>query len=154
MVEVKGCKTYMAPSAHDKANWCDTRCLSCRLPLSDHKTTEVWYRYIDHRVSLGYDYEFDRSSGSRAAVYLREYDVLRHTPKGVWLDVDGADRFVLKQAHKRFACPTIEEAKQSFIARKLRQVQIHEARVRHAKEALQEIGVDFPLHSVARRLIV
>jgi hypothetical protein len=112
--------------------------------------TDVWYRYEDHLVSTGYDYERDCSSGSRVEVRLLEFVVLKTTPKGVWLDMgsarwDAADKkFVLRDARKRYACPTKEEARASFIARKKAQIRIHEARVAGAKEALEAIGHEEP----------
>ena len=106
--------------------------------------TEVWYRYEDHLVSLGYDYEYDRSWGSRVEIRLREFEVLRKTPKGVWIDLgcgvfSGGERFVLASARKRYACPTKEEARESFIARKKAQARIYEAGARRAKEALKAL---------------
>ncbi len=110
---------------------------------------EVWYRYEDARYAAPVD-EFDRPIGSgELKVHLRQYEVIRHTPKGVWLrgarsgPWDFRDgRFVLKDARKRFACPTIDEAKQSFIARKQRQARIHRARVNQAEEAIRLVLKD------------
>lgn len=47
-------------------------------------------------------------------------EVTKTTPKGVWL----GDRFVLRDVRKRFACPTLHEALESFVARKDRQIRI------------------------------
>lgn len=76
-------------------------------------------------------------------VELQEYEILRTTPKGVWIrrgssyGLHGDERFVLLGARKRFACPTKEEALESFIARKKAQKRIYEARARHAERALK-----------------
>lgn len=104
----------------------------------------VLYRYEDVAVSTGYD-EWGYSSGSRVELYLREYPVLRETPKGVWISLscgefhalgDQCERFVLLGARRRFACPTREEALDSFLARKRRQLSIHKARIRHVESAI------------------
>jgi len=41
-----------------------------------------------------------------------------------------------QHARKKFACSTLELAKESFIARKKRQAQIHTARANQAKRAI------------------
>lgn len=80
-----------------------------------------WYRYDSH----------PRTDG--ATVNLNSYQVTKETPKGVWLE---GRRFVLRGARKRFACPTVEEAAESFVARKRRQINILRAQLRHAEAAL------------------
>lgn len=110
---------------------------------------EVWYRYDDVRYAALLD-EYERPCGPGVLeVKLREYKVIRHTPKGVWLAFSfgplsafssAERRFVLNDARKRFACPTIEEAKQSFIARKTRQARIHHARAKQAEDSIKLIN--------------
>lgn len=69
--------------------------------------------------------------GSELRVALYQYRVTRRTPKGCFIEPNGyctlgfkqhdrrsKDRFILDGARKRYAYPTIEEAKASFIARK------------------------------------
>lgn len=106
---------------------------------------EFWFRYEEQWYAGAYDYERDVTVGSsKPQIQLRKYQVLRHTPKGVWLktdpffyfdihrdqvykfeDVAREDRrFVLRDANKRWAAPSIAEAKKSFIERKNRQLQI------------------------------
>jgi hypothetical protein len=66
--------------------------------------------------------------------------VVRETPKGVWLAVCppfSDKRFVRTDARRRFACPTVEEAKASFIARKNRQASIYQTRRERAEEAIR-----------------
>lgn len=85
---------------------------------------EFWYRFEDVQYAASLN-EYDEPCGpGRLAVELRKYKVLRSTPKGVWLDVYTVQRFVLKDANKRFACPTEAEAMDSFIARKKAQLRI------------------------------
>ncbi|RWI48375.1 MAG: hypothetical protein EOR34_10775 [Mesorhizobium sp.] len=82
-----------------------------------------WYRYED-------------SSSSTPSIHLRRLRVLRETPKGVWLDDYVQERFVLKDANKRWAYPTIELARASFLIRKRRQVQHLKIYLEHAEAVL------------------
>lgn len=72
--------------------------------------------------------------GSSPEIYERKFEVLKETPKGVWIKDWDRKRFVLRGARKRYACPTREEAYQSFYARKARQVRILKARIREVEE--------------------
>lgn len=73
-------------------------------------------------------------------VYVDEYPVEKETPCGVWLDLGwGARRFVLHGARKRWACPTREEAKESFIARKQKHLRILRAQVECVERALEQV---------------
>ena len=107
---------------------------------------EYWYRYVEHTESSGYfteDGDYYSTGPGKVVIQLREYKVLRHTPKGVWIECfevnrfDRPERFVRIEARKRYACPTREEALESFIARKKRQASIYSARLRTAKTAIK-----------------
>lgn len=93
----------------------------------------VWYyRYVDHRM-------IDRGP----FIVLERYPVIRETPKGVWLALGFGDRrFVLRTARKRWACPTEDEALESFKARKRRQCRILRAQLKHAATALAQVEND------------
>ena len=69
----------------------------------------------------------------RVYVSVHEYRVVKVTPHGVRLD---NGRFVLRDARKRFACPTIEEAVESFMARKSRQMGILHRQIEQIEEAI------------------
>ena len=99
---------------------------------------EVWYRYENRRYAPSPD-EFGYSAGrGEHIIHLREYRVVKHTPKGVWLEQHfGGRRFVLSGSTKQFACPTVEAAKVSFIARKTRQARIYRSRMDDAEEAIR-----------------
>lgn len=87
-------------------------------------TQEYWYRYEESRYESGHK------------VWLRGYPVLRATPKGVWLAIGfGERKFVLLDARKRWACPTEGEARESFIARKRRQIRILAGQLDRARQA-------------------
>jgi hypothetical protein len=103
---------------------------------------EYWYRYEDRRYAPPVN-EYDEVVGvGSLKVHLREFPVVRHTPKGVILG--GAsdsyhrnfERFVCHEWTKKFACKTIEEAQASFLARKARQIHIYQARLRDAELAV------------------
>ena len=100
-------------------------------PMKD----EYWYRYHDYRVAE-YIYDDDSFTSSKTKVVLQEVPVNHYTPKGVWLDW-GGPKFVLKDARKRFACPTKEEAMVSFMARKKRQRGILKAQLVHVEDAIE-----------------
>jgi hypothetical protein len=87
------------------------------------------------KVSL---YRFQESlwSESKLMLILASYPVIKQTPSGTWIDVYGQKKFVLRDARKHFACPTIEEALASFHARKRRQANILRHRLAMAEAAM------------------
>ena len=102
--------------------------------------SEVWYRYTDHMVSAGVDEWGDSIGPGRVEVCLSKFRVLKHTTKGVWLDVYGQGRFVLNYSRKRYAHATVEEARESFIKRKERQIGIYSARIGQAEAAIRRVN--------------
>lgn len=98
---------------------------------------ELWHRYDDRSYAPSLD-EFDNPVGrSVLRIVHTTYPVLKHTPKGVWLDLGfGGKRLVLHTSRKRFACSTKEEALRSLIERKKRQASIYRARAESAQTAL------------------
>ena len=108
--------------------------------------TQVWFRYVDVRYAAPLD-EYGHPIGEGSLkVELRELPVIKKTPKGVWLIGDyGNRRFVRYNATKTYACPTKDEAKASFIARKRRQIKIYSTRLRAANAALDIIQEKEPL---------
>ncbi len=97
----------------------------------------VLYRYEDVLTAAPVD-EFDRPMGeSTVQVYLRRFPIVRTTAKGAWIDVYGERRFVLLTARKRFACESVEAARESFIARKQAQRRIYTARLRSINRAIE-----------------
>lgn len=87
---------------------------------------EIYYRYSEFRTS------------ESMSLHLETFEVLKYTQRGVWLDYyGGGKKFVLNEARKRFACPTKEEALESFRARKKRQIKILKAQLHSACRALE-----------------
>jgi len=98
--------------------------------------TTHWYRYEDVQFAAMCD-EFGHSEGpGTMQLMCHEYRVLKETPCGVWLDLF-QKRFVKRNAKKRFACPTKEEALKSFKRRKEVQIRILQAQLDRAFRALQ-----------------
>ena len=76
-------------------------------------------------------------------VHEREFELLKETPKGYWINLFPdqlipTKKWVSKDAKKRYAYPTKKEALNSFIARKKRQTEILEAQLSNARMALMK----------------
>ena len=92
---------------------------------------KVWYRL--------YETQF---TDNTVRVFVDEIRVIKETPCGVWLYIYtgyNKKKFVLRNANKRYACPTLEEAKTSFIARKQRQIQINKSSIDRAEKAIKAV---------------
>ena len=83
---------------------------------------EIFYREVNSRWS-----------DDRLAISVEEFTVVRRTPKGCWI-VNSywhgrgeypkhMEKFILNDAGKKYAYPTREEARYSFIKRKQREIQ-------------------------------
>jgi hypothetical protein len=91
-----------------------------------------WYRFEDRRYSVS-DPETGEHDYTRHDVELKTFTVAGYTPKGVWLRLYFTKRWVKYGARRRFACPTIAEALESYVARKNKQEAIYQARADAAK---------------------
>ncbi len=102
--------------------------------------TEYLYRYNDVMHAPSVD-EYDNPIGSgRLVVELSKYRIVRKTPKGCWIYWSGLrEKFVLLTGRKRFACETQDEAMDSFVARKSRQIKILKAQLERAELALSYV---------------
>ena len=96
-----------------------------------------WYRFDDVMYAPMPSEYGEWVGPSTLEVELRKYQVVKVTPCGVWLDVG---RFVKTAARKRFACPTEAEARESFLARKRRQLSILNAQVSRVERAIQRVS--------------
>lgn len=94
---------------------------------------DTWYRYEERRYGVAN--EFDEVVSSYVQLELIELKVTKVTPKGVWVTRFLSKKFVLTAANKRYALPTKQEALESLLARKARQIRILESNVKHAREA-------------------
>lgn len=94
---------------------------------------EYLYRVEGVTYAAYYD-EWDDNRGiGRSELVTRTYPVTRRTPKGAWINMCGEKKFVNLTAHKKFACETVEDARESFRQRKRRQIGILSAQLRQAK---------------------
>lgn len=107
-------------------------------PAFEVAVGDIWYRMVERYISQGYVDECgDYISGeSRIELVFEEYRVVKVTPKGVQLSAGlYEDRLVLFGSYKKFACPTKEQARRSFVARKDRQIKILKAQLRSSTTA-------------------
>jgi hypothetical protein len=114
----------------------------------------MYYRINSVLVSAGVD-EWDNPLGpARVHVYVQKLEVIAKTPKGIWLNYYGKKRLVLDASRKRFACPTLEQAKESFRMRKARQLKILRRQIANAEAALAAVDelVDTPANLAGREL--
>lgn len=112
--------------------------------MSEISENKVLYRYDGHAFSHGGcdingDYIHSHSSYK---VLLHEYDIIKETPKGFWIDYysnysHGNKKFVRKEGIKKYASQTKEGAKKDFIARRNKQISILESRLERSKLELE-----------------
>lgn len=76
------------------------------------------------------------ADGGSLRLLLRDFKIVRHTPKGVWIMTDYRKRFVLTSASRKWAYPTKGEALVSFQRRKEWQVAILRHQLEMAQAAL------------------
>jgi hypothetical protein len=98
---------------------------------------ECWWRVEDHLVLPLFDDSYVAAYDASVQLYVVPHRVVRHTPKGVWLEAYGREKFVLREARKKWAHPTKKGAMVSFRKRKARQVVILRAQLQRAERALE-----------------
>ena len=97
---------------------------------------EVLYRYEDVLYGSVDPYREIVLNQHTLKIELREYPIIKKTPKGTKIDISGKHRIVRDNAKNQFACKTKEEAILSFIFRKKRQLEILTERAKYVKIAL------------------
>lgn len=102
---------------------------------------EKVYRYEGIKYSWGVDPYDNPLPGYRLEVVLKEYSILKRTPKGFWIGYafggGGKFKFILANAKKKYAHKTKEAAAESFIARKERQIAILKDQLKCAERELE-----------------
>lgn len=88
-------------------------------------------------MAVLYRFHEARFSESRLMLLKSEFPIIKWTNCGAWIDVYGRRRFVNLQSKKKYACFTVEEALESFHARKKRQIRILKAQLAQAEAALK-----------------
>lgn len=75
-----------------------------------------------------------------------KYEVIKRTPKGAWINLgyawekDPKKKFILDNARRRWAYPTVELALNSFRIRKERQIRHCNDMIENANIALLKVG--------------
>lgn len=100
-----------------------------------------WHRVTFQCYASSVD-EFDRPYGTGTiSLIYHQFEVVKETPKGVWLDIGfGEKKFVLKSSKRQWASPTKDVAMQKFIRRKQRHVAILKAQIYNIERALALAG--------------
>jgi hypothetical protein len=89
------------------------------------------YDTITYAVS-----DFDFLNRNRIEIILNEYQIIKHTKCGVWIDLYGRKKFINTNAVKQYAYDTKHKAMVSFKKRKQKQCKILENQLANAKQAL------------------
>jgi hypothetical protein len=97
------------------------------------------------KVLYRYDYITTTSNSAILDLHtvdlsLHIYNIIKMTPKGKWIKYHNKKgrKFVLNNTRKKFACETTEEALNSFIARKQKQIMIVTNQLKDIKNALNK----------------
>lgn len=124
-----------------ESNW--TQCNwtpSVFAPLFVQEDLGSYYRYEMVVCNESYYDDWGKKWFTHVRLHLSEHRVLKKTPQGVWVNYWGHHhdrKFVLTKARKKWACPSKEEALESFIARKKRQADHLERELAEVNEALE-----------------
>ena len=103
-----------------------------------------FYRYEARQyVSIDTDGEYYSSSIPNPKLEVREFDLVKETPKGYWIglflkpmDKPYYEKWVSKTAKKRYAYPTKEEALNNYIRRTESRIKILKAQLLSSQIAL------------------
>lgn len=96
---------------------------------------EYLYRYDQYSTGI-YDDLTETISFRQIKLHLKEFEIIKATLKGVWINVYGSKKFVNLCANKKYACKTIKEAQESFRKRKLAQIRILSRQLQDSEDAL------------------
>jgi hypothetical protein len=88
--------------------------------------------------------EYYRVRDSKTAVFpprffVDIFAVVGKTRYGVWLDVYGQRRLCFPTARKKFACPTVQGAMESYLARKRKQREILAHQLAFVDRAIEDV---------------
>ena len=101
-----------------------------------------WYR-LDDRSYASFD-EFGDTDRVFHDVICHKYRVVKLTPCGAWLETGySSTRWTSRKARKRFACPTVHEALESYIARKRKQAAILRSRAAIAETLMKQAELQY-----------
>lgn len=104
------------------------------------------------------EYYYRFTSYSHHSVYIEQFRVVEHTPKGVYVQDSlnsRAERHLVIDSHrKKFAYPTIEGARDNFVARKKRHIVLLNNSIYNAESALKEINLTMEIALANREKMV
>lgn len=107
--------------------------------LDSHFVDASHFRYIDGESS----YSFEFGGKAYYPPQLIEFRTLKETPCGFWIyqisDWRNNKRWVSKTSRKRYAYPTVEEALDSYLIRKRKQIGYAEDTIERANDMIQAI---------------
>lgn len=89
-------------------------------------------------MKQAYRYETRPSEYGPSYAHLLKYFITKETPCGFWISpfTSGKSRWVSNTGRKRFAHRSKKEALESFMARKNREIEILNVRLRKANQSL------------------
>lgn len=82
-------------------------------------------------------YRYDVENWDGTTLHGQDFKIVRHTPKGFWIDVWGKEKWVNNYSNKRYAYPTKKEALESLIKRRTRYISILKARLKQSEEGIE-----------------
>lgn len=91
-----------------------------------------------------YRFEDSPVDGGGVGIHMLTFPVIKETPRGVWIGYGCRRRFVLHEARKRYAYPTVAEAWESLVARRKRESSILKARAAYVSSALDVMAEGMP----------
>jgi hypothetical protein len=110
------------------------------------------YRYREQRYAPSCDENGDCYGKGNMRLHLEKFLILKETKCGVWISkgvyfIPDKEREIPKElqkfvnltCRKKYACSTIEEAKESFISRKKAHIRILNSQLEDAELALRMI---------------
>lgn len=105
--------------------------------MAYHKEYKKLYRYEE----IIYHPDLDENGNpiiGKIEIVEKEFDIVKHTPKGAWIKFGYNRKFVNLYARKKYACLTKEEALLSFIRRKQKSIEIFRYKKRVAEQVLRK----------------
>lgn len=78
------------------------------------------------------------------------YPIIKRTQCGVWIELwrGGKRKFVNLESVKKWACPTMADARESFYRRKSRCLSILKYQLEYNKRILEEFNAKAPLQEI------
>ncbi|QWY83495.1 hypothetical protein [Rhizobium phage RHph_X2_28B] len=111
-----------------------------------------YYRYYDDLKEVQHwGFNLDTYYPPRVEIKLEQIPIVRRTPGGVFLsyatfnDPYIRERFVANFWQKKYAWPTLFEARKDFLRRKRTQFIIHEERMQRARAALNTASMEWQM---------